>query len=128
MNKHMKILIVDDFPTMRRIIRNLLSDIGFSNTREAADGITALTMLQREGFDLLITDSNMPGMPGMDLLKALRTDARLQGLPVLMVTAESRREQILEAVQLGADGCVVKPFTAGTLEQAISGIFGRVAA
>ena len=128
MNKNMKILIVDDFSTMRRIIKNLLRDLGFTNTQEADDGVTALPMLQSGGFDFLITDWNMPGMQGIDLLKAVRADDKLQGLPVLMVTAESKRDQIIEAAQAGVNGYVVKPFTACTLEEKIHKIFDRVAA
>lgn len=128
MNKHMKILIVDDFSTMRRIIKNLLRDLGFTNTEEADDGATALPMLQTGKFDFLITDWNMPGMQGIDLLKAVRADEKLRDLPVLMVTAESKRGQILEAAKAGVNGYVVKPFTAGTLEEKINGIFERIAA
>ncbi len=128
MNKNMKILIVDDFSTMRRIIKNLLRDLGFTNTEEADDGLTALPMLQAAKFDFLITDWNMPGMQGIDLLKAIRCDETLRALPVLMVTAESKRDQIVEAAQAGVNGYVVKPFTAGTLEEKINKIFERVAA
>ncbi len=125
-NKNMKILIVDDFSTMRRIIKNLLRDLGFSNTQEADDGQTALPILQGGGFDFLITDWNMPGMQGIDLLKAVRADPNLKNLPVLMVTAEAKREQIIEAAQAGVNGYVVKPFTAQTLEEKINKIFERV--
>jgi two-component system chemotaxis response regulator CheY len=125
-NKNMKILIVDDFSTMRRIIKNLLRDLGFSNTQEADDGQTALPMLQSGGFDFLVTDWNMPGMQGIDLLKAVRADPNLKNLPVLMVTAEAKREQIIEAAQAGVNGYVVKPFTAQTLEEKINKIFERV--
>lgn len=124
----MKILIVDDFSTMRRIIKNLLRDLGFHHTEEADDGTTALPMLQAGAFDLLITDWNMPGMQGIDLLKAVRGDEGLRSLPVLMVTAESKRDQIVEAAQAGVNGYVVKPFTAGTLEEKIHKIFERIAA
>jgi len=124
----MKILVVDDFSTMRRIIRNLLRDLGFNNTQEADDGVTALPMLQADSFDLLITDWNMPGMQGIDLLKAVRSDDKLRGLPVLMVTAESKRDQIVEAAQAGVNGYVVKPFTVRTLEEKINRIFERAAA
>ena len=124
----MKILVVDDFSTMRRIIKNLLRDLGFTNTQEADDGNTALPMLQNGNFDFVITDWNMPGMQGIDLLKAIRADDRLKHLPVLMVTAESKREQIIEAAQAGVNGYVVKPFTAVTLEEKINKIFERVAA
>ena len=128
MDKNMKILIVDDFSTMRRIIKNLLRDLGFTNTQEADDGTTALPMLQNGNFDFVVTDWNMPGMQGIDLLKAIRADAKLKHLPVLMVTAESKREQIIEAAQAGVNGYVVKPFTAVTLEEKINKIFERVAA
>jgi two-component system chemotaxis response regulator CheY len=124
----MKILVVDDFSTMRRIIRNLLRDLGFNNTQEADDGVTALPMLQADSFDLLITDWNMPGMQGIDLLKAVRSDDKLRELPVLMVTAESKRDQIVEAAQAGVNGYVVKPFTVRTLEEKINRIFERAAA
>ncbi|MCU7856107.1 MAG: chemotaxis response regulator CheY [Candidatus Thiodiazotropha sp. (ex Lucinoma borealis)] len=122
----MKILIVDDFSTMRRIIKNLLRDLGFNNTQEADDGLTALPMLQGGSFDFLVSDWNMPGMTGIDLLKAVRADEKLDSLPVLLVTAESKREQIIEAAQAGVNGYVVKPFTATTLEEKISKIFERV--
>jgi two-component system chemotaxis response regulator CheY len=122
----MKILIVDDFSTMRRIVKNLLRDLGFTNTEEADDGNTALPMLQSGKFDFLVTDWNMPGMNGLDLLKAVRADENLSSMPVLMVTAESKREQIVEAAQAGVNGYVVKPFTAGTLEEKINKIFDRV--
>lgn len=122
----MKILVVDDFSTMRRIVKNLLGDLGFKNIEEADDGNTALPKLQSGNFDFLVTDWNMPGMTGIDLLKAVRADPNLASLPVLMVTAESKREQIIEAAQAGVNGYVVKPFTAGTLEEKISKIFDRV--
>jgi len=122
----MKILIVDDFSTMRRIIKNLLRDLGFNNTHEADDGLTALPMLQAGDFDFLVTDWNMPGMQGIDLLKAVRADAKLANLPVLMVTAEAKREQIVEAAQAGVNGYVVKPFTAQTLKEKIDKIFQRI--
>jgi len=125
-NKDMKILIVDDFSTMRRIIKNLLRDLGFTNTDEADDGQTALPKLEAGGFDFLVTDWNMPGMQGIDLLKAVRADPNLKDLPVLMVTAESKREQIVEAAQAGVNGYVVKPFTAGTLKEKIDKIFERI--
>ncbi len=126
MDKNMKILIVDDFSTMRRIIKNLLRDLGFTNTDEADDGTTALPMLQSGKYDFLVTDWNMPGMTGIDLLKAVRNDSSLVNLPVLMVTAESKREQIIEAAQAGVNGYVVKPFTAATLQEKIDKIFERV--
>ncbi|MFK8068217.1 MAG: chemotaxis response regulator CheY [Gammaproteobacteria bacterium] len=126
MDKNMKILIVDDFSTMRRIIKNLLRDLGFTNTDEADDGQTALPKLEAGGFDFLVTDWNMPGMQGIDLLKAVRANPDLKELPVLMVTAESKREQIVEAAQAGVNGYVVKPFTAGTLKEKIDKIFERI--
>jgi two-component system chemotaxis response regulator CheY len=122
----MKILIVDDFSTMRRIIKNLLRDLGFNNTQEADDGNTALPMLQNGDFDFLVTDWNMPGMQGIDLLKAVRADAKLSKLPVLMVTAEQKREQIIEAAQAGVNGYIVKPFTAQTLKEKLDKIFERI--
>ena len=126
MNKNMKILIVDDFSTMRRIIKNLLRDLGFTNTHEADDGVTALPMLRNGDYDFLVTDWNMPGMNGIDLLKQVRSDAKLVALPVLMVTAEAKRDQIIEAAQAGVNGYVVKPFTAQALKEKIEKIFERV--
>lgn len=128
MDKNMKILIVDDFSTMRRIIKNLLNELGFSNTSEADDGATALPMLKGGGYDFLVTDWNMPNMTGIDLLKAVRADPELGGMPVLLVTAEAKREQIVEAAQAGVNGYIVKPFTAETLKEKIEKIFERVAA
>ncbi len=124
----MKILIVDDFSTMRRIIKNLLRDLGFNNTSEADDGNTALPMLQAGDFDFLVTDWNMPGMEGIDLLKAVRADEKLANLPVLLVTAEAKKEQIVEAAQAGVNGYVVKPFNAATLKEKIEKIFERIEA
>ncbi len=124
----MKILIVDDFSTMRRIIKNLLRDLGFNNTQEADDGLTALPKLQSGDFDFLVTDWNMPGMQGIDLLKAVRADPNLSSLPVLMVTAEAKKEQIVEAAQAGVNGYIVKPFTAATLKEKIDKIFERIEA
>ena len=118
----MKFLVVDDFSTMRRIIKNLLIDLGYANVTEADDGATALPMLQAGNFDFLITDWNMPGMAGLDLLKAVRADARLAKMPVLMLTAEAKREQIIEAAQAGVNGYVIKPFTAVTLKEKIDKI------
>jgi two-component system, chemotaxis family, chemotaxis protein CheY len=126
LNKNMKILIVDDFSTMRRIIKNLLRDLGFSNTTEADDGSTALPMLQKGDFEFLVTDWNMPGMTGIELLKAVRADPRLCSLPVLMVTAEAKRDQIVEAAQAGVNGYIVKPFTAQTLQEKLDKIFQRL--
>ena len=124
----MKILILDDFSTMRRIIKNLLRDLGYTNTSEADDGKTALPMLQAGNFDFLVTDWNMPGMTGIELLKHVRADAKLKTMPVLMVTAEAKRDQIVEAAQAGVNGYVVKPFTAAALKEKIERIFERIEA
>ena len=126
MNKDMKILIVDDFSTMRRIIKNLLRDLGFTNTVEADDGLTALPILSAGGIDFLVTDWNMPGMQGIDLLRHVRADAKLSTMPVLMVTAEQKRELIIEAAQAGVNGYIIKPFTAATLKEKIDKIFERI--
>ncbi|WP_339528682.1 chemotaxis response regulator CheY [Pseudomonas mucidolens] len=122
----MKILIVDDFSTMRRIIKNLLRDLGFTNTVEADDGLTAIPILNSGSIDFLVTDWNMPGMTGIELLRHVRADEKLRGLPVLMVTAEAKREQIIEAAQAGVNGYVVKPFTALALKEKIEKIFERI--
>ncbi len=122
----MKILVVDDFSTMRRIIKNLLKDLGFSNIQEADDGSTALPMLQQGDFDFVVTDWNMPGMQGIDLLRAIRADDKLKHLPVLMVTAEAKKEQIVAAAQAYVNGYVVKPFTAATLKEKLDKIFERL--
>ena len=123
----MRFLVVDDFSTMRRIVKNLLNDLGYANVAEADDGNTALPMLQTGGFDFLVTDWNMPGMPGLDLLKAVRADPKLAKMPVLMLTAEAKREQIIEAAQAGVNGYVIKPFTAITLKEKIDKILGAAA-
>lgn len=124
----MRILIVDDFSTMRRIIKNLLTDLGFNNTVEAEDGNSALTVLRQDAVELVITDWNMPGMTGIELLRAIRADAQLRTLPVLMVTAEAKREQIIEAAQNGVNGYIIKPFTAQTLEEKLGKVFERLGA
>lgn len=126
MDKNMKILVVDDFSTMRRIIKNLLKDLGFTNIQEADDGNTALPMLNQATFDFVVTDWNMPGMQGIDLLRAIRADEKLKHLPVLMVTAEAKKEQIVAAAQAGVNGYVVKPFTAATLKGKLDKIFERL--
>jgi two-component system chemotaxis response regulator CheY len=118
----MNFLVVDDFSTMRRIIKNLLNDLGYANVSEADDGNTALPMLKQGSFDFLITDWNMPGMPGLELLKQVRADSRLAKMPVLMLTAEAKREQIVEAAQAGVNGYVIKPFTAAVLKEKIDKI------
>lgn len=126
MDKNMKILVVDDFSTMRRIIRNLLRDLGFTNTFEADDGSTALPMLKEGNFDFLITDWNMPKLNGIDLLQQLRKDTSLSSIPVLMVTSEAKRDQIIEAAQAGVNGYIVKPFTAHVLKEKMDKIFERI--
>lgn len=123
---NMKFLVVDDFSTMRRIVRNLLKELGFSNVQEAEDGVDALNKLRGEDFDFVVSDWNMPNMTGIDLLRAIRADARLKHLPVLMVTAEAKRENIIEAAQAGASGYVVKPFTAATLDEKLKKIFEKM--
>jgi len=126
LNKDMKILVVDDFSTMRRIIKNLLRDLGMTNVQEADDGQTALPILKQGGIDFLVTDWNMPGMTGIDLLKEVRSDPNLAHMPVLMVTAEAKKEQIIAAAQAGVNGYVVKPFTAAVLKEKIDKIFERL--
>jgi two-component system, chemotaxis family, chemotaxis protein CheY len=125
---NLNFLVVDDFSTMRRIIKNLLHDLGYANVTEADDGNTALPLLKDGSFDFLITDWNMPGMPGLELLKQVRADARLAKMPVLMLTAEAKREQIVEAAQAGVSGYVIKPFTAATLKEKIDKILAARAA
>ncbi len=122
----MKVLVVDDFSTMRRIVKNLLRDLGFTNIQEADDGSTALPMLQGGSFDFVVTDWNMPGMQGIDLLKAIRADANLAHIPVLLITAEAKKEQIVMAAQAGVNGYIVKPFTAATLKTKLDKIFERL--
>jgi two-component system chemotaxis response regulator CheY len=122
MNKNLKFLIVDDYSTMRRVVKNQLHELGYANVAEADDGSTALPQLHAGDVDFLITDWNMPGMHGLDLLKAVREHEKLAHLPVLMLTAEARREQIVTAVQAGVDGYVIKPFTAVTLKDKIDKI------
>ena len=128
MNKNMRVLIVDDFSTMRRIIKNLLSDLGFNNSVEAEDGHSALAVLRQDAVELVVTDWNMPGMSGIELLRAIRADPQLRALPVLMVTAEAKREQIIEAAQSGVNGYIIKPFTAQTLEEKLGKVFERLGA
>lgn len=122
----MQILVVDDFSTMRRIVKNVLRELGFSNLKEAEDGAPALQMLKTTKIDFVVTDWNMPGMTGLDLLKAIRADEKLKSIPVLMVTAEAKREQIIEAAQAGVNGYVVKPFTAQTLKVKMEKVFERI--
>ncbi|HLT99240.1 MAG TPA: chemotaxis response regulator CheY [Burkholderiaceae bacterium] len=126
--KTMKILIVDDFPTMRRIIKNLLKDLGFENVDEAEDGAMGLEKLRNGNFEFVVSDWNMPNMDGLEMLKAIRADPNLSKLPVLMVTAEAKKENIIAAAQAGANGYVVKPFTAATLEEKLNKIFEKLGA
>ena len=121
-----KILVVDDFSTMRRIVRNLLMVLGFTNVDEAEDGAVALQKLKGGGFDFVVTDWNMPNMDGLTLLQSVRADAELKGLPVLMITAEAKKENIIAAAQSGASGYIVKPFTAATLNEKLVKIFEKM--
>ena len=127
MSTDMKFLIVDDFSTMRRIVRGLLKEIGYQNAEEAEDGVEALSMLKQAKYDFVVSDINMPNMNGFDLLKAVKADANLKHIPVLMVTAEARKEDILLAAQSGAAGYVVKPFTKATLEEKVTKIMQKLA-
>ncbi|MBI4995877.1 MAG: chemotaxis response regulator CheY [Rhodocyclales bacterium] len=120
-----KFLVVDDFSTMRRIVRNLLKELGFTNVDEAEDGVAALQKLQAGGFDFIVTDWNMPNMDGLTLLQTVRADPNLKNLPVLMITAEAKKENIIAAAQAGASGYIVKPFTAGTLNEKLVKIFEK---
>ncbi|MCX4164752.1 MULTISPECIES: chemotaxis response regulator CheY [Paraburkholderia] len=127
MDKGMKILVVDDFPTMRRIVRNLLKELGYGNVDEAEDGMAGLARLRSGTYDFVISDWNMPNLDGLAMLKAIRADAGLAHLPVLMVTAESKKENIIAAAQAGASGYVVKPFTAATLDEKVNKILEKMA-
>lgn len=122
-DKKMRILVVDDFNTMRRIVKNILKQLGFENVGEAENGQEALEVLKKEKFDFVITDWNMPVMTGLDLLKAIKADAALKDIPVMMVTAEAQQQNIVEAVKSGAGNYIVKPFTAEVLEEKINKIF-----
>lgn len=122
-DRNMKFLVVDDFSTMRRIVRNLLKELGFNNVEEAEDGVEALAKLRGGGFQFVISDWNMPNMTGYELLREIRSDPGLKALPVLMVTAEARKDNIIAAAQAGASGYVVKPFTAVTLDEKLNKIF-----
>lgn len=124
-DKNMKFLVVDDFSTMRRIIRNLLKELEFTNVDEAEDGLIGLNKLRNGNFDFVVSDWNMPNMTGIEMLKNIRADANLKHLPLLMVTAEAKKENIIEAAQAGADGYVVKPFTAAVLEEKLNKIFQK---
>ena len=122
----LKFLVVDDFSTMRRIIRNILKEIGYANSDEAEDGQVALTKLKHGGFDFVVSDINMPNMNGFELLTSIRAEPALQHLPVLMVTAEARKEDIVTAAQAGASGYIVKPFTKATLEEKLQKILQKL--
>lgn len=122
----MKFLVVDDFSTMRRIVRNLLKELGFTNVDEAEDGAVALQKLNSASFDFVVTDWNMPNMDGLTLLQSIRADPALKHLPVLMITAEAKRENIILAAQAGASGYIVKPFTAATLGEKLEKIFEKL--
>lgn len=122
----MKILVVDDFSTMRRIVRNLLKEIGYANIDEADDGQAALRMLRSGNFDFVVSDLNMPNMDGFELLRQIRADEKLKALPVLVVSAEARKEDILTAAQAGASGYIVKPFTKATLEEKLGKILQKL--
>ena len=124
MDLKMKVLIVDDFATMRRILRNILKQIGFTNIVEADDGNTALKELKKEKIDLILCDWNMPEMPGIDLLKTLKADEQLKDIPFVMVTAEAQKENIIEAVKTGVSSYIVKPFTADTVSEKLKKVFG----
>jgi len=121
-----KFLVVDDFSTMRRIVRNLLKELGFTNVDEAEDGVVALSKLQGGGFDFVVSDWNMPNMDGLTLLQTVRSDPTLKSLPFLMITAEAKKENIIAAAQAGASGYIVKPFTAATLNEKMVKIFEKV--
>jgi len=123
MDLNMKVLIVDDFATMRRIVRNILKQIGFKNIIEADDGKSALKELKKGKVDLILCDWNMPEMPGIDLLKAVRSDNELKDIPFVMVTAEAQKDNIVEAVKAGVSNYVVKPFTAETISEKLTKVF-----
>ncbi len=122
----MKILIVDDFSTMRRIIKNLLRQIGYENIEEAEDGVHALSKLKNDSFGFVICDWNMPNMDGLELLKKIRSDDELKDLPVLMVTAEAEKEKVVTAIQAGVNNYIVKPFTGEVLKEKMDKIFEKV--
>jgi two-component system chemotaxis response regulator CheY len=125
MANELRFLVVDDFSTMRRIIRNLLKETGFSEADEAEDGVVALQKLRAGNFDFVVTDINMPNMNGFQLLTEMKQDEKLKNIPVLMVTAEARKEDIVLAAQQGAAGYIVKPFTKATLEEKLSHILKK---
>ena len=122
----LKFLVVDDFSTMRRIVRNLLKELGFTNVEEAEDGAVALQKIKAGNFDFIVTDWNMPNMDGLTLLQTLRADPAYKNLPVMMITAEAKKENIIAAAQAGASGYIVKPFTAATLQDKLDKIFEKM--
>lgn len=124
--QNLRFLVVDDFSTMRRIVRNLLKELGYTNVEEAEDGVEGLSKLRSGQFDFVVSDWNMPNMDGLEMLKQIRADAALSKLPVLMVTAEAKKENIIAAAQAGANGYVVKPFTAATLDEKLTKIFEKM--
>ena len=126
LDRNIRILVVDDFSTMRRVVKNLLDDLGFSNVDEADDGVTAWPLIQTGQYEFIVSDLNMPEMSGLELLKRIREDVNLNTIPFLLITAEAKRSQFLEASQLGVDGYIVKPFTAATLNNQIEKIFENV--
>ncbi len=126
MDKGMSILVVDDFPTMRRIVRSLLKELGFTNVEEAEDGQEALGKLKSGDFEFVVSDWNMPNLDGLEMLKQIRADEAMKALPVLMVTAEAKKENIVAAAQAGANGYIVKPFTAATLDEKLNKIFEKL--
>jgi two-component system chemotaxis response regulator CheY len=128
MSVELRFLVVDDFATMRRIMKKFLNDLGYTDVTEAEDGETALRILQQGNVDFLITDWNMPGMAGIELLKAARADPALVNLRVLMVTAEDKRQQIVEAIHAGVNGYLVKPFNADALKERIDQVLASWAA
>ena len=125
-DKNLNFLVVDDFSTMRRIVRNLLKELGYNNVEEAEDGAQALDMLGTGRFQFVVSDWNMPNLDGLEMLKRIRASEPLKHLPVLMVTAEAKKENIIAAAQAGANGYVVKPFSAATLEEKLDRIFEKV--
>jgi two-component system chemotaxis response regulator CheY len=120
---NMKILVVDDMSTMRRIVKNILKQLGFNNLEEAENGQDALTKLKADNYGFVVSDWNMPVMMGIDMLRAIRADEKLKTIPVLMVTAEAQKENLIEAVQAGVSNYIVKPFTAETMQEKINKIF-----
>ena len=128
LDQNMKVLVVDDFPTMRRIIRNLLKEIGYENLDEAEDGTSAFDKLKGGDFDFVVSDWNMPNMTGLELLKAVRSESGIKDTPFLMVTAEAAKENIVSAVEAGVNNYIVKPFTAAVLREKIDKILEKLAA